>query len=454
MIKITKLVRRSVFMCILFLMANCTTNDDIDNHKIEASKQAKIWFDKNKTNYSAIILNYIKDLDWENAIVSDGNIGEVVEVPFTLKSNLSASNIAKTLYNDHHRLMFVKDGESNYKISYVQIFTNTKDDEIQNESFNYYDIKNDFNGKIFVQDFSNGIGKKIEFENGMKKEPSFTSKVSAYSDMEVQCVWFGYWFEDGHFEPIELLYCSTGGGEDGGTPEPVYGGGGSGSGGGNNNPLKYKIIDKLTGKEKCLNSLLSANGNSFVEKLLANFSGVSEFNITLISQNVVLNPLNNEVNGITHFISNNKNIDIILSNSRIEAAGALEGARIILHEYLHADMFRKLNTKNKNDVDASNFKQVFETYENNYHTAMANVYISSMATALKNFHKDVLTEDYNKYINHYGHEPTDEFYEAMSWGGLRDDDVSAWTSLSAEKKASINALAQRVKMLSKPAPCP
>jgi hypothetical protein len=40
---------------------------------------------------------------------------------------------------------------------------------------------------------------------------------------------------------------------------------------------------------------------------------------------------------------------------------------------------------------------------------MAVLYINSMKEALKAFHKNVLTEDYNKYTNHFEAAPSDAF---------------------------------------------
>jgi hypothetical protein len=114
-------------------------------------------------------------------------------------------------------------------------------------------------------------------------------------------------------------------------------------------------------------------------------------------------------------------------------------------------MYRKLNTS-KEDVDASDFRQVFSKYEENQHIAMANLYISFMKQALKDFHKNVLKEDYKKYTDNFVEEPNDEFYEAMCWSGLKD--VKAWAELPEEKKASINAIFNnKVRQLSKTVNC-
>ena len=73
---------------------------------------------------------------------------------------------------------------------------------------------------------------------------------------------------------------------------------------------------------------------------------------------------------------------------------------------------------------------------------------------LKEFHKTVLIEDYNKYTNHFGEVPSDAFYEAFAWGGLKENDIKAWNDLPADKKAAIEKLANKAILLSKTVPCP
>jgi hypothetical protein len=63
----------------------------------------------------------------------------------------------------------------------------------------------------------------------------------------------------------------------------------------------------------------------------------------------------------------------------------------------------------------------------------------------------VLTEDYNKYTNHFEAAPSDAFYEG-AWGGLRENNVKTWADLPAEKK--VEALANRVDRFSRTVPCP
>lgn len=221
--------------------------------------------------------------------------------------------------------------------------------------------------------------------------------------------------------------------------------------------LKIAKIDAsgLIGKAKCLNDLLTKNGNLFVHELLANFQGNSEFNINIVSKDNVFKQDDNgnlkEVNGATFPPSNNA-ILIQISTSRSNNQTALDAARTILHEYIHADIWRKLSTTN--NVVATDFKKLYDLYDSQ-HGAMAGLYLNSMKETLKEFHKNALTEDYNKYVAFWGHEPSDAFYEAMAWGGLQENDVKDWVNLPDEKKKEIIALANKENAyLTKNAPCP
>jgi hypothetical protein len=248
----------------------------------------------------------------------------------------------------------------------------------------------------------------------------------------------------------------SGGGE---TYEFIWNSGGGGSGdAADGQPIDEEIINELTGKEKCLNALLDKNGDSFVKNLLANFEGKSEFNIQIVSKDKVtvldINGNIKELNGSTTHTPGSTLITIEISTSRTNEHASLEGARTILHEYIHADIFRKLNTASTViGYTAIDFKKTYDEYEN-HHGNIAALYLNSMKEALKEFHKNVLTDDYNNYTNYYGEAPTDAFYEALAWGGLRDNNVKSWADLPAEKKAAIEVLANRVPYLSKTVPCP
>lgn len=222
MIKITKLCKGVLLVGILFAMTNCSNDETAQSDNAQYS-EVKLWFDNHKNDYNTTVLKYVKDFQWNDAIVTDGNIGKVVEIPFTLEGNLSASSKTANLHNVHHRLMFVKDAVKGYKLLYVQIYTDNAKSKILDNNFNYYNIKNDFDGKVFVQELNTSSASKLEFRNGNKIIPSLTSRMA---EEVIECVWLGYWDDGGHFEPIELMYCDSMG-DSGEDPTPGYGGGGT-----------------------------------------------------------------------------------------------------------------------------------------------------------------------------------------------------------------------------------
>ncbi|URM35264.1 hypothetical protein [Flavobacterium anhuiense] len=245
MIKITNFFRLVLLINFMLLMTNCAT-EEINGNSSTLSKsnsEVRKWYDAHKSDYNAPILKYVEDLQWDKAIVSDGNIGEVIEVPFKLNGSIGTSNKNGTLFNAHHRLMFVKDKVHQYKLYYVQIFSSKENAQMSDKDFNYYIIQNGFDGKVYVQDLSNTITRKVDFINGVEVKPSITSKTDA--EFEPFCVYLGYWYEDGHFEPIELLYCTVYD-IDENMPYPVYAGGGTGGAGGGTNTPGYAAVPITT----------------------------------------------------------------------------------------------------------------------------------------------------------------------------------------------------------------
>ncbi len=454
--KITKILQAFVVIFGLSLMTNCTPNEIAHNKNADASDKAKIWFDNHKNDYNAIILQYIENLDWGNAIVSYGEIGEVIEVPFALKGSLQASNEKGTLYNDHHRLMFVKDEQNEFKLLYVQMFTNDEKYSIQNENYNYYNIRDNFNGYIYVQDLSTNIGNKIKFEDGEKVENSSTAKMQEYA-----CVYFGWWSSDGSFTALYEVGCYGGGGGNGvpssgsgENPGSGYGGGTSGS-----NPsscpagYRYKlgecvlvevpiivITDASFSNNPCLASVFAKLGGSATfQKYLRNFDGsFSVANLKLSASSTLGNNVNAETTSPINYL-----ININFNENNLNRP-ALSIARTFIHEMIHAEIYRKLlsvagqpqiqfNTNQLNQLrnDYPGLYDYYMRYEFNIapgqnpsdaqHEAMATHYRSIIIQTLKQFDNTL----------------TNETYEALAWEGLKN--TVAWKKLSTEKQNNISS---------------
>lgn len=197
----------------------------------------------------------------------------------------------------------------------------------------------------------------------------------------------------------------------------------------------YIFSDSLIGKEKCLNDLLDKNGNTYVQNLLKNFRGKSEYDINIVSKNIVISKKTGEsINGkATEPI--NGVITIEISSSKAIENIALGVVKTILHEYIHADIYRKLLTKYTTAEDLD-FRTTFEQYEMDHHEAMGALYVGEMTKALKNFHQNVMTKDYN-WLSDNGTKSLDGFYEALAWSGLIEHNVKAYTDLPNSKKIEL-----------------
>lgn len=213
-----------------------------------------------------------------------------------------------------------------------------------------------------------------------------------------------------------------------------------------------RIIKELVGKEKCLDDHLNESGNNFVQELLANFEGDdSEFGINIKSKNQVFytdeSGDTSEVNGLTSYTSTSNIIDIEISTSKANNGRALQVVRTLLHEYIHADIFRKLYSENQS-IELTNFRNTFNSFENNNfepsqsHQTMAALYINSLKDALKSYHMTVMTGDYN-YLSNNGQHNLDAFYKAIAWQGLKNQNVQAWIDLPQNQKDEIDQAYQQ-----------
>lgn len=131
----------------------------------KAVTAAKKWFENGRLQLEA--LAFTETIDWNHAIVTDGEKGQAIEVPLILKPNTTTNVVADEKYKTYMRLLFVPDIGDTYKV-YDIIYT-TKDDAFDNtnKEQNFYHISSRFSGYITIQDSKNKIIYSGEFVNGM-----------------------------------------------------------------------------------------------------------------------------------------------------------------------------------------------------------------------------------------------------------------------------------------------
>ena len=216
-----------------------------------------------------------------------------------------------------------------------------------------------------------------------------------------------------------------------------------------------KHIDdlELTGKAKCLNDYLTQKGNNYVKDLLANFKGNSEFDLNISSKDKIYSKNRKSyVHGQTSYKNGDKIIYISISEDKIENSSVLVGINTILHEYIHADIFRKLNTKYDSQDGIKDFKTTYEKYKlEGHHNSMASLYINSMTKFLKEIHKNILSREYN-YLSNNGTKSLDDMYEALAWQGLKNHKLEAWKELGQDTIRINTALTTYYHSLTKTCP--
>ena len=114
-------------------------------------------------------------------------------------------------------------------------------------------------------------------------------------------------------------------------------------------------------------------------------------------------------------------------------------AKTIIHEVIHAEMFRKLlsvldnggniagvtrqNVLDALDGDFPGMYDYYRRHKNWQHQQMATHYRETIVDVLKGF-------DNNQH--------SIQFYMDLAWEGLKYPSISAWSSLSAQERDRIN----------------
>jgi len=206
------------------------------------------------------------------------------------------------------------------------------------------------------------------------------------------------------------------------------------------------ITNELREREKCIFEMLTKNSDDFIRELLSNFEGESEFDVKLISRDGVFDD-DSEVNAKTNPSIENGEITIEFNSNILKDYGVLSIARTFLHELIHAKMYYVLYSTNT-DLEEMEFLETFTKYDNKYtqsynaqHQTMAELYVNTMTSALKKFHRSAFLDEYN--FLHESENFNDSFYESLAWRGLQNQNVEAYNQLEKSKKEALNKLYEK-----------
>ncbi len=223
-----------------------------------------------------------------------------------------------------------------------------------------------------------------------------------------------------------------GGGGQGGPQPPDYeerprGGGGGGRR--NDDPPANEALDTTMSanfyqNQKARCALAKLMQNNYYKTTLNNFIGENK----TIDLNFKIEPIADPlVYGRTELQSNNwntKNIYLILNQNTIPNIPSIEVALTLLHEGIHAEIFRKIiSIQGPSNLNIDNFPSLFNMYaqyKGYQHEFIANFYLDIMSRALQQF-------DNYKFSM--------EYYQALAWRGLEGTEV--YNGLNAAKKEDI-----------------
>ncbi|KAB1159378.1 hypothetical protein F7018_03440 [Tenacibaculum aiptasiae] len=184
-----------------------------------------------------------------------------------------------------------------------------------------------------------------------------------------------------------------------------------------------QIINQLTEKAKCVYDKLK--NNNLVKKTLQKFDGTN----SLINLKLTMSNLKSGISGETKY---GDIITIILDINEMKNTPSLWGAHTIIHEMIHADIYRKVyitggilytppNTYTLNGSE-SDFPTLFNYYDNYpknpHHNYMADYYRVAMKKALK------------EYATAIGKTYPDQLYKYLAWAGL--EGTNAWDKMYAD----------------------
>ncbi|MDN3204128.1 hypothetical protein [Algoriphagus sediminis] len=462
---------------VLFLSSCIDEPDNPQIPGVETSQIAAVrdWFETNKTklrlpergsnfrteSQELILPFFEKEPDWDkfhHYYFPDGR--EVFETSLENATKYYPSEMSEIFVGENpadfmiQNIMFVRhETLDQFNVVIARYYPGDNESKANFDEISYNAIPVLWNGKLELFTYDERFFVGFQFEDG-KIEFSYTravyegDKKHSQEAMDVRCVTnyypVGYQVCVGeNCHKVIERYVSEENcfGSDGGSPSYVYSGSGSGSGvrdpatdgGGSTCSSCYDPPElpepKLTisldksikenARARCIVSKLALS--SFVNEM-AEFTDAEGATSNSILK---LASLPSDINGQVENINGIHQISI---NSGILNRPDLLIARTILHEMVHAEIYRALKSNGITPLD-DDFAYNFDSYVflrtrgdsgPQHHAYMAEQLLGKMGAALMEIHKTQFPEDYqkfNQYMNYTKGIPLD-FYKNLFWEGL------------------------------------
>lgn len=419
--KITSRFLNCTLALFVLFVCSCSTEETVSIETSDAQK----WFNENVTKDDFPILNYVDKMDWKNAIVTTGDYGEVIEVPFTVQSGLK-TKVGDENYSSYHRLLLKKSVDG-FTYNHVQILTKNEYFDNTDKSFNLYQITDNFDGIVLVVNQNNEAVQFSSFKNSLLLKPSTNGRMAIQT-----CVYLGWQYENGDFRAISLVGCFGGAGADdsnnnGGYP-PHVGGGGSGAESGT---VATVITDSSFLNNPCLKAVFNKIGGSTVfQNYLKKFDGTfTVANLKLSASSNIASNINAETSPPVNYL-----IEISFNSNNLSRPG-LDVARTFIHEMIHAEMFRKLLSLSSvnGEIDVLTLNQMLN--QHNY-PGLYDYYTRYGINGMQ--HEQMAahyTETITNFLKEFDNSLSQEQYEAIALEGLKG--TVTWNSKTEQEKQAI-----------------
>ena len=203
-----------------------------------------------------------------------------------------------------------------------------------------------------------------------------------------------------------------------------------------------QIINALTGKAKCIYNKLNSSSNGF-KNAIKKFDG--DFPVAHLK--FTMKDLADNRRGQTS-PPNNYVIEVALNNdsslSGVNHRPNLLTAKTMIHEVIHAEMFRKLLSlaSDNGNIDVNLIRQMLEQGDypgmldyyvrngnipnsNWQHQQMAAHYRETIARSLQEFDTGIVVDNNTQ---------PDQLYLDLAWEGLNKSTITAWKDLTTQKE--------------------
>ncbi len=226
------------------------------------------------------------------------------------------------------------------------------------------------------------------------------------------------------------------------TPPPTGDGdtGASGTPCTNCDPNEEKIeviIDTSFKNNPCLDAVYKQAGEAVAYKnILQNFDG--EFSVAHLKLSAGVSQTNPNANAVTK-APNNYIIEIMFNPNKLNRP-SLSVARTLMHELIHAEMYRKLlSLANQGDLNYSGWSiQEQRSYVNSIRNNFPGIY-DYYRRYVKNWQHEQMAQHYRGQIEQglrqFDNSKPQSLYNTLAWVGLQN--TAAWNNLTIAQKENI-----------------